>query len=45
MAEYEVLHAEPRHRVDEFVDELLGRARKLSGGEPLLAYEGMEIAL
>ncbi len=27
MAEYEVLHAEPRHRVDEFVDELLGRAR------------------
>lgn len=27
MAEYEVLHQEPRHRVDEFVDEMLGRAR------------------
>ena len=27
MSDYEVLHAEPRHHVDDFVDELIERAR------------------
>jgi hypothetical protein len=29
MAEYQILRSEPRHRIDDFVDELLARAREV----------------